>query len=300
MPNQGTEARKFAIFATVLVLLVGAGVGLGAIFFSPPKPRAYDRSSPDALLASSREMVINSEAERLAELLYTDSEGMREIYARLGGVLGSLQDLALAVNERFPKEVAELRAEAEAAAKSGRGYSLFQQLMSRRDRRQPRDGNEDRLNELVQVIAADPYSWLTEAEGRLTYTPIDDERVAVLWDGKPVFPPFGLVLRQDQERWSVVLPLKSIPVVSRYMPQTPDEYSIWASLIQMVDNVVIDLTADVRGGEIESLDSLARRAGEKAFIPMGMGMVAYERAMKDRRKREREAREQPAPDAGGG
>ncbi|HZW09483.1 MAG TPA: hypothetical protein VFF69_06225, partial [Phycisphaerales bacterium] len=159
---------------------------------------------------------------------------------------------------------------------------------------------EGRLNKALQAIAADPYTWLTEAEGRLTYTPIDDERMAVLWDGKPVFPPFGLVLRQDQGQWSVALPLASIPWLSRYMPQSPEEYAIWASLIQMADNVVRDLEADVRGGRMQSLDALARRAGEKAFVPMGMGMVAYEQARTDRRRREQAAREAGEPSPGGG
>jgi hypothetical protein len=299
----GGQARNFAAFVAVLVVLVAAGVGLGAIFFGPPKPRTYDRSSPDALLASAREIVVNGEAERLGELLYADNDGMRDLYARLGGVLGSLQSLAISINERFPKDVAAIRAEAEAAAKSGRGLSLLQELnpAARRSRRGEGGGDDDRLNKLVQTIAADPYTWLTEAEGRLTYTPIDDERVAVLWDGKPVLPPLGLVLRENQGQWSVVLPLNGIPWLSRYMPQTPEEYSIWASLIQMVDNVVIDLEADVREGRMQSLDALARRAGEKAFVPMGMGMVAYERAMRDRRKRERaerEASQQPAPGGG--
>ena len=142
----------------------------------------------------------------------------------------------------------------------------------------------------MQTIATDPYAWLTDAEGRLSYVEIDDERVAVLWDGKPVFPPFGLVMRQDQGQWSVVLPIWNIPMVSKYLPQTPEEYSIWGSLLQMVDNVVLDLEADVREGRLHSLDALARATGEKAMVPMGMGMIAYDRALKDRHEREREAR----------
>lgn len=294
-----SRGANFLIFVGSLVVLVAAGIGLGAILFGPPKKRLYDRSSPDAIIAAAREMVLAGEAERLSELFYAENEGMEELYGRLGLVLGHLQDLALAINEQFPEEVATIRAEAEQAARSGRGMSLLQQFNPRAQRSRrggPSGEQEERFNSLIQTIAADPYAWLTDAEGKLTYTPIDDERMAVLWDGKPVLPPLGLVLRQDQGQWSVVLPLNSLPMSSRFMPQTPEEYSIWASLIQMVDNVVIDLETDVREGRLSTLDALARRAGEKAVVPMGMGMIAYGKALEERRRREREARQ----DAGGG
>jgi hypothetical protein len=301
-PKAG-QARSFAIFLAGLVVLVAAGVGLGAILFSPPEKKLYDRSSPDAVLAAAKDMVVRTEAERLGELFYADSDGMRELYARFGAVLGRLQDLAIAINERFPEDVARIKADAEAAAKSGRATSLLQQfnIGSRRSGDRSRSGpDEDRINQIIQTIAADPYAWITDAEGRLSYTTIDDERVAVLWDNKPVLAPLGLVMQQDQGGWSVVLPLASLPMASRFMPQTPEEYSIWASLLQITENVIIDLETDVREGKLQSLDALARHAGEKAAVPMFMGMIAYNKALEERRRREREAREPRVPTSEGG
>ena len=160
---------------------------------------------------------------------------------------------------------------------------------------------------MLQTIASDPYSWLTEAEGRLSYAWIDDERVAVLWDEKPVFPPFGLVMQQDRGQWTVVLPLKSIPMASRFLPQTPDEHAIWGAVFQAVDNVVIDLERDVREGRLTSLESLSRATGQKAAPVMAGVMIAYGKALEERRRRERAAREaatkpeSDAPeDSGGG
>lgn len=285
--------KGFAGFLGVLVVLVAAGIGLGAVFLAPEQKKQYDRSTPDEVLEAARDMVVNGEAERLTELLYADSSEMEELYARLGGVLGKLQDFAVAINEQFPDDIEDARAAVTAAAESGRGMSLFEQFnpanQGRRGR--PSGEQEETINLLLQTIAADPYAWLTETEGRLSYQYIDDERVAVLWDNKPIFPPFGLVMRQDQGQWAVVLPLKSIPMASRFLPQTEDEYSIWGSLLQMVENVLVDLETDVVSGKMTSLDALARRTGEKAVIPMGMGMIAYNKALQERRKREREARE---------
>lgn len=291
-PDSGL--KSFLAFVAVLIVLVGAGIGLGAVFLAPESKKPYDRSSPDEVLAAAKDMVLNQEAERLSELLYADTPEMEELYARLGGALGHLQDLAIAINEQFPEDVARAREEAETAAREGRAMSLLDQFNpANRSRRRgpPTDEDNNRWNLILQTIASDPYAWITETEGRLTYQYIDDERVAVLWDAKPIFPPFGLVMRQDQGQWSIVLPLNSIPMASRFMPQTPDEYSIWASLIQMADNVLIDLEADVSSGKMHSLDALARHTGEKAVIPMGMGMIAYNKALQERRKREREARD---------
>lgn len=295
-------AKSFLLFLGGLVVLVAVGVGLGAVFLGPTAAKRYDRSTPDAVLEAASDMVVNGDAERLSELLYADSTEMEELYARLGRVLGHVQDLALSINERFPEEVAEARAKAEAEARAGRGVSLLQRFgpAAQGSRRgPPSDDDEQRWNDLLQTIATDPYAWLTDADGRLSYVEIDDERVAVLWDGKPVLPPLGLVMRESQGQWSVELPLKSIPMASRFLPQTPEEYSIWGSLIQMVDNVVIDLEADVREGRLTSLDALARKTGEKAVVPMGMGMIAYGKALEERKRREREAREASKANEGG-
>jgi len=135
---------------------------------------------------------------------------------------------------------------------------------------------------------------------------IDDERVAVLWDEKPVFPPFGLVMQQDRGQWTVVLPWKSIPMASRFLPQTPDEYAIWGAVFQAVDNVVIDLTRDVNEGRLTSLASLSRATGQKAAPVIAGCMIAYGKALEERRRREREAREAASkpeaavPEGGGG
>lgn len=293
-------ARSFLIFLASLVVLVGVGVVLGAVLFAPTPKKQYDRSTPDQVLEAARDMVINSDAERLTELVYAEGPEMQEVYAGLGAVLGHLQDLAVAINDRFPEEVAEAKARAEADAKAGRGMSLLQQFNpAQRSRGGQRSGpDQQQWNDLLQAIATDPYAWLTDAEGRLSYVEIDDERVAVLWDAKPVLPPLGLVIQQLQGQWSVVLPLNSIPMSSRFLPQTPEEYAIWGAILQAVDNVVIDLEADVREGRLASLDALARTTGEKAAPVMVGCMIAYNKALQERRRREREARD--AAKVGGG
>lgn len=288
-----SAGKSFLIFLACLVVLVASGIGLGSVLFGPKAKRQYDRSTPDAVLEAAKQMVLNNEAERLSELLYVDEAEMEGVYARLGSVLGHLQDLAVTMNETFPDEIAAMRAKAEEEAKSGRGVGFLQELTSsvgRSRRGPPAAEDENRWNGVLQQLASDPYSWLTEAEGRLSYTWIDDERVAVLWDEKPVLPPFGLVMQQDRGQWSVVLPWKSIPMASRFLPQTPDEYAIWGAVFQAVDNVVVDLERDVREGRLTSLEMLSRATGQKAAPVMAGCMIAYGKALEERRKREREAR----------
>ncbi len=295
-PSPHSPAMGFGLFLAGLVALVAAGIGIGMLFFGPEHDRPYDRSSPDKVLEAARDMVLDNRADRLSELLYTDDDAMRELYDRLGLVLGHLQELAEAINARFPDEVAKARQQAQEAAKEGKSVALLEQFnpMTRNSRKHrdgpPNEAEADKFNAILKAITIDPYGWLTDSQQRLSYVPIDDDRVAILWDGKPIVPPFGLVMQQDQGQWSIVLPLKSIPMLSSYLPQTPEEYSIWASLIQMVDNVVVDLTNDVKTGKLQSLDQLARATGEKAVVPIGMGMIAYNKALDERRKRQRAAR----------
>lgn len=290
-----SAGKSFAIFLGSLVVLVAAGIGLGSVLFGPKPATVYDRSSPEAVLETAKQMVVNNEAERLTELFYLDEPEMEGVYAQLGSVLGHLQDLAVTINERFPDEVEEMRLKAEQEALAGRGVGLFDQLSgiaAQAGRRGPPPSeDENRWNMLLQTIASDPYAWLADAEERLSFVWIDDDRVALLWDEKPVFPPFGVVMQQDRGNWAVVLPLKSIPMASRFMPQTPDEYKIWGAVFLAVDNVVIDLERDIREGRLTSLESLSRATGQKAAPVMAGCMIAYSKALQERRRREREARQ---------
>lgn len=304
-----SAGRSFLIFVGCLVLLVGAGIGLGSVFFGPKAKKQYDRSSPEAVIVAARDMVEAGEAERLSELLYADSVHMEPVYAELGVLLGRLQGLAEAVNDRFPDEVRAMRERAEAEARAGRGATFLQQLGAGMAGRggPPGRGDDDRWNALLQTIAVDPYAWLSQAETRLSFSWIDDDRVAVLWDEKPIFPPFGLVMQQDRGQWVFVLPLRSVPMASRFMPQTPEEHQIWGAILQAVGNVVADLERDIRSGKLSNLDEISRATGQKAAPVIAGCMIAYSRALADRRRAEREARrareaerENAATEASGG
>ena len=296
-PTRPGGARTIIVVALAFALLMSAGVGLGAILFGTPRKKVYQRETPEQLLAAARDMVANNDAERLSELIIAENEHMRAALDRFGAALGRLQDLAATVNETFPKEVAELKAQAQSEAAKGRGAGFLRSMVMggprgpRRDQ-EPDSETDSAMNAVLQSLAADPYGWLTDNEQRLGFTTIDDERVALTFDGKPVLAPIGLVLQKRDGQWGMVAPMR-LPMLARYMPQTPEEYAIWGSLFQIADNAISDLDADVRAGKVASLDGLSHAAGQKAFVPMGMAMIAYERAMADRRRRAREAAPTP-------
>jgi len=138
---------------------------------------------------------------------------------------------------------------------------------------------EDTLGRLL----ADPFNWIERNAERLTTVSVSDDAAAVLLDGKPV-PPIGLAMKKVQGRWYVQLPL-NLPVVSQYMPQTRQEWSIIASLVKVLDNAVQELGGDIRSGSISSIEQLASKTGEKAFIPGAMVFVVYSKEMDVRGRR---------------
>ncbi len=267
--------------AAVVVFLVGLG---GAWWFTrEPPPRFYDQSSPEAVIRSAKAMVENGDARRLSELLYADGDGMRRVYARVGLMLEHLYELGVAVQARYPAEVEALAKQAREAAEEGRGASLLDGLsmgMGGPPRRgEDRRAREEQMGGALKRVFADPFGWLAESEERLGVVVIHDELAALTWDGAPILPPMGLAVQRDlDEKWYVVPPL-NVPGVSRYLPRTEEEYSIWESIVQVFDNVIVDLTKEVEAGKHASLEDLSRSAGEKAFFPAAMALVAYERAM---------------------
>ncbi|MCC6675529.1 MAG: hypothetical protein IT436_00160 [Phycisphaerales bacterium] len=268
---------------------------------------SYSQASADEVIQSAKLMVKNGRADRLTDLIYAENADMRGLYKKLGGMLRSAQTLTLTLNEKFPKEVAALRAKAEQAAKDGKGSGLFGRLTgeARRGARRAATGERpnqgDAMDSAFKQILTDPYGWLDENSSKLATTPINDDMAAVTWDGKPVFPPLGLVIKKDGEKWFLVLPT-NLPGVSGFMPKTKDEFAIWRSLIRTFDNAVVELNEDVKTGKARSLDDVARKAGEKAFVPAGIAFIAYGRAVEVRkeeaRKQKAKAAAPAAPDAG--
>lgn len=263
----------------------------------------YPQDTPSATLASARKMVQEGHAEKLQQLLYAENPQFRRVLKRLGVLLGHVQDLGRTINEKFPAEVAELRKQAEEAAKSGEASSLIGRAMmgelggGRRRGGPSVDPDQTRasIDRFFKELFADPYGWLERSENRLSTVTIADDSAAVLWDEKPIFPPIGLSMREEGGEWYFVLPT-NLPGVSNVMPKNDTEYDIWIKLVTVIDKVVIDLEKDVKSGKVKDLRALSEAAGEKAFIPVAIGVVAYGKAVEAREKEAKAAANStPAP-----
>jgi hypothetical protein len=282
--------------------------------------RGYDQSTPQAVLQTAKKMVEKGDADRLPELLYADTPQMRQLLDDLGIVLGSLQDLANAVQKAYPEEIDELKKQAEESAKQGDASGFLMRIAGQASQqagagksggRRPLRlnvgaggpgvaGQSDpeamrgMFDNAMKELFADPYGWIAANETRLTAQQIADDRAAILWDGKPVLG-IGLTMQKDvDDRWYVVLPLNA-PGVGQFMPKTPESWEIMGSLMTVFDNMLQDLTTDVRRGRAARLDDLARMAGEKAFLPAVMVFFAYSKSIEVERKAAREAAKPPSP-----
>src|ERR1044071_816703 len=88
------------------------------------------RDTPETTIASARKVVEQGRADKLGQFIYADSKDMRRLLNRFGVFLGNVQKLGDAVQEKFPKDVADLKAKAADAAKSGQAGSLLTQISS--------------------------------------------------------------------------------------------------------------------------------------------------------------------------
>jgi hypothetical protein len=262
-----------------------------------------DRDTPEATIASVRRVVQQGRADKLGQFIYADSKDMRRLLNRFGVLLGNVQKLGEAVQEKFPKEVAELKAKAADAAQSGKATSLIGQMTSQmrqgRGQRKPPDpaqaqAAKDAFNDSIKNLFADPYGWVAQSETRLTTEFLTDDSVALQWDGQPVMAPLGMIMKKDTDgKWYFVLPT-GLPVINNFMPHTPEQFQIWGSLITVFDKTVIDLTKEVKSGRLRSLEDVSRKAGEMALPPAMIVMLAmgeYEQA----KKREANGGKDPSP-----
>lgn len=305
--NGRTAARRPGLAQWLLAALASA-LALAAC------GRDYPQDSPDAVLAAARRMVQEQRADLLPDLIYAESPDMRKLLNQLGQTLGSLQDLALAVQKAYPEEIAKLKAEAEEAARKGEASSFIQRMAAQaapqRGRRGRRGqgveikvgtaaaGDEDPrklFDNAAKELFADPYGWLTKTEERLTVQKIADDSACLMWDGKPALG-VGIMMKEEKGKWYIVLPT-TMPGVGNILPKSPETWEIMGGLVQVFDNTLTDLTADVRKGRCPRLEDLASKAGEKAFLPAVLVIFAYGQALEAEKKEQKAKAAAAAPTA---
>ncbi|MEM7629780.1 MAG: hypothetical protein AAF356_10215 [Planctomycetota bacterium] len=265
---------------SVATLLAVLARGVAAIW----PERAYDARTPEAMLDSAAAMVRDKRADRLPELLEIDPDVPRadrdrveDLYARLGRVFGAAQALADTFASELPGEVERLAAEAE----GGGTNSILSAVASGRGGPFGGGPGDDAGSRQLAALLADPYALIDDGRDRLSVEPLDSESAALLWDERPVLPPFGLVLRKgDDNRWRFASPSR-LPGLSSVWPRTEPEYRVWASLLTTVEQLLVDLEADLAAGRVSSAEQLGRRAIERGIVPLGLVFVALERSRRE-------------------
>lgn len=266
------------------MMRLGLVVLLGLLVGCSKPPREYSRSSPENVLESAVLMVENEEATRLTELVYAENVQMRSLLNQIGLALGAMEELSRAVAEKFPEELAEMRAQIEADG----GQSIIEQLTGQGGRGGPQDG--ERFRNVAKRIFADPYGWLSEHREKLDVIYVADDSYGVMYDGEVLLKPWGLLIQQKEDGWYLMLPT-NLPGARQVLPDTEDEYMLWGSLFKTLENGVRDMTRDVRVGRTTSMNQLGQSAVEKFAIPAVMVMYAWG---KHREAMQEEARNQPA------
>lgn len=283
---------------SVVMSAILAGMGAaGAMGLSGCSREDINQDSPEATILAARQLVETQQAEKLPKLIYAESDDLRKLYNTLGRMLGHAEELAVELQKRFPEDMKELATRAEQQAKEGKPTTLLGQIARQAQRSNPIGGNRRRqgppspadrqaFNDALTRFFADPYAFLRESEGRLTTVPMTDDLVALQWDKKMILPPIGMVMQRGEDgKWYFVLPT-SMGGVRDFMPKTKEQFEIAGGLVAVLDKVVVDLRDEVRGGQLTTLESVSRRAGEMTFLPAVLTFYAYTKLRDEQRKAE--------------
>jgi hypothetical protein len=279
--NRSSRGRfqPFTTLLCVMMLAVISACGRGDL----------DQSSPQAVIDSARELVVEGRPDRLTDLIWAESDDMRGVLDALGRVLGRLDELAETVQGKFPEDLKNMKAAAESAAAKGKAGSLVSQLgsaMAGGSRgRAARGGNngEELVNQLAKQLLSDPYAFLASETGKITTTPLGEDRVAILYDNKPIIPVIGLTMHRKDGKWFIVLPT-TFPRVGSILPTSSEGWEVMGSLMEVFDSALADTTREIQGGKARTLDEVSRLLGEKAFVPAAMVFFAYSKIYEEQRK----------------
>lgn len=258
-------------------------MGLMLVGCSRPQ-QEYSRASPEAVVESSVLMVQRNEAERLTELVFAENIQMRSLLNQIGLMLGSMEELADVIAEKFPEELKTMRERIEA----GGGKSIIEQITSSAGRRGGPGGGEQ-FREIAKRIFSDPYGWLERYSDKLDVIYLADDSYGVMYDGQVLLQPWGLLIQKQEDGWYLMLPT-NLPGARSILPDTDDEYMIWGSLFKTIENGVRDMTNDVKRGRTTSMNQLGQSAVEKFAIPAVMVGYAYGKYREEEMKEQRAAR----------
>ncbi len=255
------------------------------------RPKSYSQDTPDDVIRSAVEMIRDGQTQRLPDLIAADNDEMRRMLNRLGVLFGNMQKLASAAQDRFPADMAKIKAEAEQAALSGKGNSIIDAIRSggppgRGPGGGGPGGDDAAVRDLVNRLFADPYGWLDRNATRLTAEKVTDDQAMVLLDGEPLIPVVGLPMIERDGKWYIALPT-GMPPLSLGWPRSKPQWDILRSLVTIIDKAVIEMTDDIRLGRVGGLDQLASKAQEKLIFPAALAFVAYQRELEVRSRVDR-------------
>lgn len=276
-------------FRPIKRILLAATVTIIWSAFSGCSEKSYDQGTPEAAIASARQMIKEGHAEKLPVLIYTETPEMKRLFNTTGKLFGDVEELAIELNKRFPKECQDLAARAELQAKEGKPTTLIGQLAQaaqrQRSKRRGPPSTEDRkaFDDAVTRFFADPYAFIRDSEDKLTTTPLGETQVALLWDKKMILPPIGMIMQQGEDGLWYFVPPTSLPGVKDFMPKTKEQFEIMGGLIAVFDKVVLDLAKEVKEGRLTSLELVSQRAGEMTFVPAVLTFYAYSELRKDQK-----------------
>ena len=249
-------------------------------------PKEYKQDTPEHVIESLEAMVEDGNTQRLHELFYAEDEDMRLALRRFGRMCGRLAELAEAIGEAYPDEVADLRKQTEEAAARGEATNILSRFsqsafQNRRNRNQQRSNPGDAFNLAFRQLLSSPYASFEQATERLSTIPVSDGYVGLMWDGKPMLPPFGIMMRQDVDgKWYIVIPM-DLPFITKYRPRTKEQWLIAGYLMRAWENAAVDLKAKIEAGELRNLDAVAQEAGVMLGPPTLMIMAAYSSQFKN-------------------
>lgn len=244
----------------------------------------YSQASPEAAIATARQMARDGKAGLLVKLIWSDDENMSRCLNRIGHTLGSLQTLAVELGRAFPQDVQKLKQDAMNQV-SGTGLAGLSRTFTGGRAARREGAQNDAMNSALTRLFASPFEALEEQGENLTAIQLDKQTYSLLYKGGPIVPGVPILIRLNPKdnRWYFVLPT-DLPILKGYFFQSPEAWRVYTGLVATLDNIVKDLTQDVRDGKVKSLSDTARIAGEKAFTSLPFAIIALDRLTAAERK----------------
>ncbi|MSR19171.1 MAG: hypothetical protein EXS00_08460 [Phycisphaerales bacterium] len=229
------------------MIKLGMVVVMSAVFAAGCAKPEYDTSTPEKTIAAIQQMAVDGRLDLIPTMIeipvrdvtfadgVTEESAVGDVREKAAEMLTQLWRVSKKLQARFPGDLTE-------ELKDGKNM-----------------GGRGDFGPIVAGVLANPFSFISQQQARLSVLDMEDGTAALLWDDEPLLEG-AISMIETSDGWKFTFPY-SVMQSSEYFPDSREEWAVVASMLLSVEGSLGDFEDEIDQGKFRNLSHAGERAG---------------------------------------